>query len=331
MAQSFVDGGRSLQSNLRPVADSLLGSLVLLQMSWFGVQALLESLVGDNLGAVLARLLRYVLLVGLVTWFLSAYDLVFYQAIYGGCSALVQAIAGANGEAQSFATAWHVFIDLILSVWNTIEATPAHFLSGSSPMSWQFWGAAAELLGTWCLLFGSLLSFLACLVMVAIIHILGAALVGLGLALGPFFIPWLLWSPTRGLFEGWVRFLFTACFYRVVAVTLLQLSKPIFLSLQRLLGNGAEPTQASSSLDILLSALLLTLLASVIGGLMIRVPQLATALMGHGRIDTGQITSVGRQLAYQVERMVPGGRRSAAARLRRRGAGRREGYQFDED
>jgi type IV secretory pathway VirB6-like protein len=308
MAGAFVEGGRALQVRLQPLAQNLIGCLVLLQMSWFGIQALLESLVGENLGAVLARLFRYLLLVGLCEWFLTAYDLVFYQALYGGATAVVQAIAGPDGEAQSFATAWHVFFDLILSVWHTVEATPAHFLAGSDPWRWQFWAALAALLGTWCLLFGSLVSFVACLVVVAVIHILGAALVGLGLALGPFFIPWLMADSLRSLFEGWVRFLFTACFYRVVAVTLLQLAKPVFLSLQQVITEGADPTQAASSLDILLGAILLVVLSSVTAGLMIRVPQLASALMGHGRIDSGQVTSIGRQITWQARRVFAGGR-----------------------
>ena len=310
MAQAFVEGGRTLQLRLQPLAQELVGSLVLLQMSWFGVQALLESLVGENLGTLLARLFRYLLLVGLTQWCLSAYDVIFYQAIYGGTSEIVRAVAGPQGEAQSFATAWHVFLDLMLSVWHVLEASPAHFLAGSNPLQWQFWLAALELIFTACLLFGSLVSFLACLVVIAVIHVLGDALVGLALALGPFFIPWLMWDHLRSLFEGWVKFLFTACFYRVVAVTLLQLAKPVFLAMQQLLVNGAEPTQASSPLQVLLGAALLVVVSSVTAGLMIRVPQLASALMGHGRIDTGQVLAFGRQLGYQVTRHLSGGHRS---------------------
>jgi hypothetical protein len=331
MAVAFIDGGRALQLRLQPVAGNLIGSLVLLQMSWFGVQALLESLVGENLGAILARLMRYILLVGLASWFLAAYDLVFYQAIYGGCTAVIQALAGPDGEAQSFATAWHVFLDLILSVWHAVEATPAHFLAGSNPLQWQFWAALFELLATWCLLFGSLIAFVYCLIVVAIIHVLGAALVGLALALGPFFIPWILWDPLRSVFEGWLKFLFTACFYRVVAVTLLQLAKPVFLALQQLVAAGAEPTQASSSLDILLGALMLTVLASVTAGLMIRVPQLAAALMGHGRIDSGQVTSVSRQLTWHVERVLPQSRASAYRSYAGSAGSRRATRSLDDD
>lgn len=308
IARAFVEGGRSLQGRLQPLAQDLVGGLVLLQMSWFGVQALLESLVGQNLGALLAHLFRYILLVGLVEWFLSAYDLVFFQGLCGGVEALVQAIAGSNGEAQSFATAWHVFLDLILAVWSTIEATPAHFLAGTNPLHWQFWAALWALSMSWCLLFGSLMSFIACLVVIALIHVTGAALVGLGLALGPFFIPWLMWDHARGLFSGWLRFLFTACFYRVVAVTLLQLAKPVFLGLQTLVTAGADPTQAAGALDILLGAVLLIILSSVIAGLMIRVPQLASALMGHGRADAGQLSALGRRFGTQLGRTLAGSR-----------------------
>ena len=304
MAQAFLDGGRTLQSNLQTVAQSLLGSLLLLQMSWFGVQALLESMVGDNLGEVLARLLRLILLYGLVAWFLAAYDLVFYQAIYGGCTALVQAVAGANGEQQSFATAWNVVFDLMLSVWNTMEATPANVLAGSSPLSWSFYATLAQMAVTLVILFGTLCGFLRCLFIVALVHVLGAALVGLALALGPFFIPWLLWGATRSLFEGWLRFLFTASFYRVVAVTLLQLAKPVFIQLQQVVSSGGDPTQATSPLDLVLSAMMLLLLTTVLGDLIGRIPQLSAALLGHGRIDVGTVGNFTRAADNGLRRLT---------------------------
>lgn len=312
IAAAFVDGGRGLQANLQPLAQQLVGGLVLLQMCWFGIQALLESMVGSNLGALLAQLFRYIMLVGLVEWFLGAYDLVFFQALYGGVDAVVQAVAGSGGESQAFLTAWQVFFDLILAAWNTIEATPAHFLAGSSPLGAQFWGSLLVMVISWCLLFGSLCAFVACLVVIALVHVLGAALVGMGLALGPFFVPWLMVDHLRGLFSGWLRFVFTACFYRVVAVTLLQLAKPVFLSLQKLVVAGADPTQAHGSLDILLSSILLIIVSSVICGLMARVPQLTSALTGHGRPDAGIFFGLGRRLGQRNFRS--GGGRSRGGR-----------------
>lgn len=297
IATAFVDGGRSLQQNLQPLAHQLIGALVMLQMSWFGVQMLLESLLGQNLGALLAGLLRYILLVGLAEWLLASYDQVFYQALYGGVDVVVEAVAGRQGEAQCFATAWHVFLDLILAVLTTIEAAPAHFLAGTNPLGWEFWVHLVAMAITWSLLFGSLVSFVACLVVIAVIHVLGAALVGLALALGPFFIPWLMWDHLRTLFTGWLRFLLTASFYRVVAVTLLQLAKPVFLNLQKLVADGADPTQAGGALEILVGAVLLIVLSSVIAGLMVRVPQLTSALLGHGRTDAGMFNGLARQLA----------------------------------
>jgi len=91
LSTAFIEGGRALQLRIQPLAQNLMGGLLMLQMSWFGIQALLESLVGDHLGDVLARLLRLILLFGLVSWLLVAYDDVFYTAIYGGCTALIQA------------------------------------------------------------------------------------------------------------------------------------------------------------------------------------------------------------------------------------------------
>jgi len=292
MCAAFVEGGRTLQQRVQPLAQNLLGGLLIVQMSWFGVQALIESMTGDHLGDVLARLFRFILLFGLVSWLLVAYDDVFYQAIYGGCTALIQALAGDQGEAQSFSTVWNVFLDLILVDWHVIENMPHQILSGANPLFWHFWATILILGAQILLLVGTLVAFIVSLMLVAVAHVMGAALAGLALSLGPFFIPWLLWNPTRNLFESWLRFLLTACFYRVIAVTLMILAKPIFTQMQSVLGAGLDPTQSANPLDTLLSLLGLMIVASITGGMMIRVPQLASAMIGHARVDIGLMNKV---------------------------------------
>ncbi len=309
MAKAFIDGGRVMEGRTAAVANSLVASLLTLQMSWFGVQALLESVAGDNLGDVLARLLRFILLFGLVSWLLTSYDFVFYQSLYGGCTAVVDAIAGTGGELQAFATAWSVLLDLMLSVWHSLEATPAHFLAGTTPLDGGFYKALFALVLTWCALLGCFWGFVRCLVMVAIVQVLGSALVGLALALGPFFIPWLLCNPTRQLFEGWLRFLVTASFYRVVAITVLQLAKPIFQQIQLWLANGSDPTQATSPFELMMASVMLIVVAQVLGDLLTRVPQLTAALLGHGRVDVGQIGTATRAADRGFQRLT-GARRA---------------------
>jgi type IV secretory pathway VirB6-like protein len=305
LSTAFIEGGRALQLRIQPLAQNLMGGLLMLQMSWFGIQALLESLVGDHLGDVLARLLRLILLFGLVSWLLVAYDDVFYTAIYGGCTALIQALAGDQGESQSFATVWQVFIDLIMVGWHTMVDMPSHFLSGGNPGIWSFWSTLL-ILGTNLLLLIAILgTFVVCLVFVATVHVMGAALAGLALSLGPFFIPWLLWNPTRNLFESWLRFLLTACFYRVIAVTLMILAKPIFTSMQNMLTAGTDLAQSTNPLDTLMSMVGLLIVSSITAGMMVRVPQLASAMIGHAKIDIGLMNKVASGVHQAKEYVSP--------------------------
>lgn len=286
-AQSFLEGGHHLHVNLQGVAQSLYGSLLLLTFSWFGVNVLLESMLGENLSKVLVQLIRALFKAGLVAWFLQAYDVVFYDGLYRGCEAITAAIAGPGGDGQGFASAWAVFSDIIVTVWDSIAASPDRYLAGSTPVSWAFWGALGGWLSTVALLFVALLIFIVALAILAIIHVMSSALAGIALALGPFFIPWMLWDVTHEFFMSWVRFLFIACFYKVVAVAVLVMAKPVFvIQHQWMLDNATTMTSASPSESMAL-AVLLIITASIIAYLMGHVPQIAAALIGHARVDTG--------------------------------------------
>jgi hypothetical protein len=299
-AQSFVDGGRALRGNLTAVADSLYGSLLLLTLSWFGVNVLLESLAGDNLDRVLTQLLRFLFLAGLVAWFLQAYDFVFYEGIYRGCEAVALAVAGNGGDAQGFATAWSVFADIIITVWDSLVASPDRFVSGATPFSWAFWGALGGWLVTCSLLLAALAILVLALVILAVIHVMGSALVGLALALGPFFIPWMLWDVTKDYFMAWVRFLFIACLYRVVAVAVLAMARPVFAQLHQWVTGNAQVLGNASAADSMALAVMLIVVASILAYLMSHVPQIAAALVGHARVDTGFATGASRSIQSRI-------------------------------
>ncbi len=300
--QLFLDGGRALHGNLSGVADSLYGSLLLLTFSWSGINILLESMMGDNLGKVLSQLIRFLFMAGLVAWFLQAYDFIFYEGIYRGCEAIATAIAGPNGSAQGFATAWSVFTDIIVTVWDTIAGSPDRYLGGASPMSWAFWGALGGWIITAALLFIALCVFIVALAILAVIHVMGNALAGLALALGPFFIPWLLWDVTKEFFMAWVRFLFIACFYRVISVAVLVMTKPVFVLLHQWMTDNAAVMANATPTDSMTLAVLLIITATIIAYLMSHVPQISAALVGHARVDTGFATNSSRVIHSRISK-----------------------------
>ncbi len=300
--QLFLDGGRALHNNLSGVADSLYGSLLLLTFSWSGINILLESMMGDNLGKVLSQLIRFLFMAGLVAWFLQAYDFIFYEGIYQGCDAIATAIAGSNGGTQGFATAWSVFTDIIVTVWDTISGSPDRYLGGASPMSWAFWGALGGWIMTVALLFIALCVFIVALAILAVIHVMGNALAGLALAVGPFFIPWLLWDVTKEFFMTWVRFLFIACFYKVISVAVLVMTKPVFVLLHQWMTDNAAVMANATPTDSMALAVLLIITATIIAYLMGHVPQISAALVGHARVDTGFATNSSRIIQNRISK-----------------------------
>lgn len=295
-AQAFLQGGLNLHNNLSAVADSLYGSLLLLTFSWFALGILFESMTGENLGRVMVKLIRFLFQAGLVAWFLQAYNTIFYDGLYQGCVTITNQIAGTGGVGQGFTTAWSVFADIIVSIWDAIGGSPTRYTAGATPLSAEFWAALGGWMVTVILLGIALLAFILGLIILAVIHVMGSALAGLALALGPFFIPFLLWDATRDFFVAWMRFLFIACFYQVVSVSVLVMAKPVFQQLQLWISGNLQALSGASAADSMVIAVLLIVTASILTYLMGHVPQITAALIGHARVDTGFATSASRQL-----------------------------------
>ena len=321
-ALALLDGGYALHERILPLGRALYGALLLLTMSWFGVNTLLEMFDGEHLGSVVTRLLRFVLLAGVVGWLLEGYELVFRDAFVRGGDAVAAAIGGQGTENQGFSTAWNVFTDLILGIWTSTRTQ----LQQSVGTSYSPTGIVSAV-GAWVFMamFMMVAIILLALAMIvfAVIHVMGYALVGIALALGPFFIPWLLWETTNALFFGWARFLFLACLYKVVGVTVLAMARPIFEKLVALLAvqNDANALPGATSNPLapartLMLGLAFVILASILGYLMKQVPQIASALMSGSRVDTGFARGAGRSVqgaVRQIQRTVRGGGRRASS------------------
>ena len=325
-ATALLDGGFSLHQRLVPIGRSLYGSILLLTLTWFAVNTTLETVSGEHLGAVLTRFLRFLLLAGIVAWLLDAYELVFRDAIYRGSEAVAAAVGGQDAAKHGFSTAWNVFVDLILSCWRATRSQ-LFYSVGSSLLAGE--GAGAGLLG-WALMAAfmvvAILTFVAAMIVYAIIYVMGGALVGVALALGPFFIPWLLWGATNALFFGWVRFLVVACLYKVVAVTLLSMARPVFERLTALLATQQLVADPYEPIHTFLVGVGFAVVAAILGSLMKSVPQISGALLSGTRVDTGFARSGGRAVETAVRNLS-----NVVAGRSRGGAGSRHGSRSRDD
>lgn len=299
-ADALLEGGFTLHTRLLSIGHSLYGALLALTFGWLAVNVAFETLAGDRLGDILAKLLRFVLLAGIVAWLLDAYELVFRDAIYRGSEAVAAAVGGQDGARRGFSTAWHVFVDLILDTWQATRSqlfysAVSGVVSGNGAAAGTAaWVAMAVLMAV------TIVMFVVAMVIYAVIYVMGAALVGVALALGPFFIPWLLWETTNALFFGWVRFMFVACLYKVVAVTLLSMAHPVFERLTELLGTRKIDPAALEPVHTLVAGVGFVVVASILAYLMKSVPQISGALLSGTRVDTGFGRSTGRSVEGAV-------------------------------
>lgn len=299
-ALAFVQGGYALHTRLIQVSNSLYGSLLLMTLSWLVIQMLLDVMIGEEMSALLGKLIRYLLMAGLVGWFMQAYDLVFYQGVYQGCEAVAQAIAGTGNTAQGFTTAWSVYSDILVTIWQAMTLSPQHYFNGATPLSWAFWSAVGAWLVTMFLFLLVVLILLMGLLVFAVVHVMGSALTGIALAFGPFFIPWFLWDFTKNYFFGWVRFLLTSCFIKVVAIAVLAMTKPVFQEIHLWVVSSQQTLTTVSATDSMVLAVMLVVVCGMVTYLMAHVPQIASALMGHGRVDTGLAGVASRQIQKSI-------------------------------
>jgi len=316
-AQALLDGGYTLHQRLVPIGRSLYGGLLLLTLSWFAVNTVLEAVSGERLGHVITKLLRFLLLAGIVAWLIDAYELVFRDAIYRGSEAVAAAVGGQDGAKQGFSTAWSVFVDLVLGSWRATRSQLFYSAaSGLASGDGLFAGMAGWMFMA-IFMSVAIVMFVLAMVLYAVVYVMGAALVGVALALGPFFIPWLLWEATNSMFFGWVRFLFVACLYKVVAVTLLAMARPVFERLTSLLGTQRIDANDLEPVHTFLLGVGFVVVASILAYLMKSVPQITSSLLSGSRVDTGFARSAGRTLEGRMRDLrsaAGGGRRSTSNR-----------------
>lgn len=276
--QGAVQG---VHASVQTIGMQCFGWLFFIVLVWFGAQVALEQ--GD-ITDVFGRFLRTVMLGGLAYWFMTPY---------------------ADGQTP---LVW--FVDKI-----TTAVTAALLPSGDGSMGGilssgfqsvyaavgQVWGAMLEpLQGVHGVLGGldalrAVLKFLpeelflglaAVLLWFAAIAMFVMATIGLFMfkiadILAPVFIPFLVVPVTSWLFDGWLRFLLSACMYKVAGAAILLLGNAVLAHVTGLLALGQLDWGPIMFLSILMSGMAFALLY-----IMLQLPAVAQGLVsGHATVQ----------------------------------------------
>ncbi len=103
---------------------------------------------------------------------------------------------------------------------------------------------------------------------------------GIGMALGPILVPWMIWQRTEWLFDGWLRFMVSAAMTKIVAALMVATVAGV-VNAARALANMVDGPSALSRID-LLSAWMLAVVAAIGAYMMWQVQSLASALVSGG-------------------------------------------------
>lgn len=123
-----------------------------------------------------------------------------------------------------------------------------------------------------------------CLALTLIAYVLAILMAqvmfGIGVALGPILVPWLVWERTEFLFDGWLRFMIAAAFTKIVAALMVAMTADIFVVV-RSIANTVDGASGYSTVD-LVAAFMMAVVSALAAFMMWQVQGIAQSLVSGG-------------------------------------------------
>lgn len=275
--QALTEHGITLQDKLLPAGQSLTMSLAFLLLSWGGVKLILE---GGSLVEGLGEMLNKFFMIGLVWWLVSSGHEIWVNGLLASFTEIGNTLSGAGSNPLHQALA--ELTTMIENMWASIKLSPDAGVLTSAGLQLFFTGLTGGIFKLVAIGFITV----AAAIFVAM-YAVSQVLIGIALALGPVFIPWLLLDATNFVFWGWLKFLIVAALYKVVGLVVLSYGAAMMTWLTQatvaasLTGDGANVNIVGSIVVVLLSF--------VLAYLMFQIPVIANGLMaGHASVSVGR-------------------------------------------
>lgn len=285
--QALTAHGTTLQDKLLPAGQSLTMSLAFLLLAWGGVKLLID---GGSIVEGLGEMLNKFFMIGLVWWLVSSGHQIWVDGLLASFTQIGDTLSGAGSNPLHQALA--ELTGMIDKVWASIKLSPdAGVLTGAG-LELFFAGLTGGIFKLVAIGFITV----AAAVFVAM-YAVSQVLIGIALALGPVFIPWLLLDATSFVFWGWIKFLIVAALYKVVGLVVLSYGAAMMIWLTQataaasLVGPSLVGPSEEAQVNVI-GALVVVILSFVLAFLMFQIPTIANGLMsGHASVHAGRMPS----------------------------------------
>lgn len=277
--------GHDMSGKLMPYGTELFYGLALIMLSWQGVKIMLEQGV---LSDVMGELLRSLFFIGFVYWMLGTGTAQGYldnvvSPITGLLDSVADTMASGNGSYNNSIVSGATAMLKMFEIPNQIVE---NLLKGDP--GW---------IDTISIIVTNLLTFLMVIlqwVMIGIsvmIYIMmavaGMILLSLAIAVGPLFIPFLLFEPLRNFFSGWFEFFVGACMYKVVSAGFVGIISSTLTSISgQLIVPDLTGSANDQTADLIYTAgnnfmlsVMATAFAALAGYMMLQIPNISRGLL----------------------------------------------------
>lgn len=273
-----LEYGSKVAAGLLPEGEHLAGLLLIILIVWTALHGLIEQ---ADMGTIIAGLVKNLLISGIVMGFLGNYQAWVVGGIGGSIDGILDIIVrssnmqiGPNGTNGALMAGLSVFSGSMMKMVGYVhQIVPDDNVLGALDSVVKNIVSLALVFLTICVIALSTI-FYYCAVLMSAVMFASAV------AFGPIMIPWLLWPATSFLFDGWLKFLISACFYKIVALFMVGACGGLFQGLS----TGIDQVAQQSGNVIVVSAvgcLFLMAMAGAIAFMLTQIGMIANGLV-HG-------------------------------------------------
>lgn len=273
---------------------TLAGLLLVIVIAWDGI---IGVLAGSGANEFLSKLIRHAITAGFVAAMLSG---VVVESINSSFDVMADKIGGGK---TSIGGAVASIQKTVVTIWNGKQASEAGANeAGANERFGQ--QIKDQVTGWWDTLTGGgltqmALEFIMTALIVVVILICGAIFIGqfiitqvllkLALIVMPVLVPWMIFSKTEFLFDGWLRFFLTAGMQKVVGAFFFSITPQLLEGASQIAASAEGPAGALGAYTLVL------ILSVAVAFLMLQTPSIAAGLIsGHGGHGGGWLNNIPR-------------------------------------
>ncbi|NHR04534.1 type IV secretion system protein [Chromobacterium haemolyticum] len=287
LLSQLIDGmntaAGSMTGALIPAGTSLMATLLAAVIAYQGLMMMLQY---TSAMEVVASFIHKSI-------FFSIAVLLFdnYETLFGVHGALMQTFDSISGQLNNGLIFRNQLSNVGVKVIETIMALfndPPEKTSAADSGFWDSLTQAFDTIKVLPLITG-LVAFIFKLVAAFFMIIAGVVLLGqmilanimitLGAALGPVLIPWIVWEPAAFLFSGWIRFMIIAGMWQVVGSAMFTIVQGVFTKSATMMSTAVASGELMTIYSVGSAIILMAMISAY---LMMKIPDLAQAIIGGG-------------------------------------------------